>query len=98
MPFPDSVPATGPRSARPAPASGCGRAGTLAVPERSRWLCWAGLVFFGLGVALYGLALARFDRREVRTGADDHWIAGGALSISAAVSGIDHRGRAKAAA
>ncbi|MFE4368068.1 tellurite resistance/C4-dicarboxylate transporter family protein [Streptomyces sp. NPDC056835] len=58
-------------------------ASTLAVLERSRWLCWASLVLFGLGVALYGLALAHFDRREVRTGAGDHWVAGGALSISA---------------
>ncbi|MFJ1579060.1 tellurite resistance/C4-dicarboxylate transporter family protein [Streptomyces sp. NPDC088182] len=58
-------------------------ASTLAVLEGSRWLCWASLVLFGLGVALYGLALTHFDRCEVRTGAGDHWVAGGALSISA---------------
>ncbi|MEV6421283.1 hypothetical protein [Streptomyces sp. NPDC051662] len=34
-------------------------------------------------MALYGLALAHFDWRQVRTGAGDHWVAGGALSISA---------------
>ncbi|MFE4639973.1 tellurite resistance/C4-dicarboxylate transporter family protein [Streptomyces sp. NPDC056730] len=55
---------------------------TLALLQGARWLCWASLVLFGLGVALYGLALAHFDRREVRTGAGDHWVAGGALSIS----------------
>jgi hypothetical protein len=58
-------------------------AGTLAVPFRLPWLCWAGLVLFVLGLALYGMALVRFDLREVRAGAGDHWIAGGALSISA---------------
>lgn len=57
-------------------------AATLAVPDRLPWLCWAGLALFLLGLVLYGMALARFDLREVRTGAGDHWIAGGALSIS----------------
>ncbi len=58
-------------------------AGTLAVPDRLPWLCQAGLSLFLLGLVLYGMALARFDLREVRSGAGDHWVAGGALSISA---------------
>ncbi|MEU9102311.1 hypothetical protein AB0D31_32395, partial [Streptomyces sp. NPDC048361] len=43
----------------------------------------AALVAFGLGIFLYGEALVRFDFREVRTGAGDQWIAGGAPAISA---------------
>lgn len=58
-------------------------AATLAVPVRLPWLCRAGLLLFLVGLALYAMALARFDLREVRVGAGDHWVAGGALSISA---------------
>lgn len=58
-------------------------AATLAVPGRLPWLCRAGLAFFLLGLVLYAMALIRFDLREVRVGAGDHWIAGGALSIGA---------------
>ena len=48
-----------------------------------RWLAWAALAAFGLGIVLYGEALVRFDVRQVLTGAGDHWIAAGALAISA---------------
>ncbi|CAM5554217.1 tellurite resistance/C4-dicarboxylate transporter family protein [Streptomyces tanashiensis] len=41
------------------------------------------LVLFLLGLVLYADALARFDVRQVVTGAGDHWIAGGAMAISA---------------
>ncbi|MFD3451499.1 hypothetical protein ACFWVC_04890 [Streptomyces sp. NPDC058691] len=58
-------------------------AATLAVAWRLDWLCLPALVFLVLGVVLYGVALTRFDRREVRTALGDHWIAGGALSINA---------------
>jgi Voltage-dependent anion channel len=34
------------------------------------------------GLALYARAVARFDRRELRDGAGEHWVAGGALAIS----------------
>ncbi|WMX48547.1 tellurite resistance/C4-dicarboxylate transporter family protein [Streptomyces roseicoloratus] len=57
-------------------------AGTLA-PRYGRGFAWAGLVLFALGLVLYGDALARFDFRQVVTGAGDQWVAGGALSLSA---------------
>ncbi|MFF5704958.1 hypothetical protein ACFY7H_20970 [Streptomyces sp. NPDC012794] len=43
----------------------------------------AALACFCLGLLLYGLALARFDFHEIVGGAGDHWVAGGALSITA---------------
>ncbi|MFJ2232735.1 tellurite resistance/C4-dicarboxylate transporter family protein [Streptomyces sp. NPDC087859] len=56
---------------------------TLAAAESTAWLAHAALVLFWLGLVLYGLALARFDLRQVTAGAGDHWVAGGALAISA---------------
>ncbi|MGW8328720.1 tellurite resistance/C4-dicarboxylate transporter family protein [Streptomyces sp. NPDC055897] len=58
-------------------------AATLSLADGAAWLGWAALVAFGLGLVLYGEALVRFDFREVREGAGDQWIAGGALAISA---------------
>ncbi|GHI05519.1 hypothetical protein Scel_38400 [Streptomyces cellostaticus] len=58
-------------------------AATLAAAGATAWLAHAALVLFWLGLVLYGLALARFDPRQVFEGAGDHWIAGGALAISA---------------
>ncbi|MFJ2831805.1 tellurite resistance/C4-dicarboxylate transporter family protein [Streptomyces sp. NPDC087263] len=56
---------------------------TLAAAVGADWLAHAALVLFWLGIVLYGVAFARFDIREVGTGAGDHWIAGGALAVSA---------------
>ncbi|MFD5626128.1 tellurite resistance/C4-dicarboxylate transporter family protein [Streptomyces sp. NPDC127072] len=56
---------------------------TLAAAVGADWLAHAALVLFWLGIALYGVAFVHFDIREVVTGAGDHWIAGGALGISA---------------
>ncbi|MGW0768516.1 tellurite resistance/C4-dicarboxylate transporter family protein [Streptomyces sp. NPDC002676] len=56
---------------------------TLAAAEATAWLAHAALVMFFLGLVLYGVALARFESRQVLEGAGDHWIAGGALAISA---------------
>jgi tellurite resistance protein TehA-like permease len=58
-------------------------AATLAAAQTTAWLAHAALALFWLGLVLYGLALARFDHRQVVEGAGDHWIAGGALAISA---------------
>ncbi|MFE0434660.1 tellurite resistance/C4-dicarboxylate transporter family protein [Streptomyces nigra] len=58
-------------------------AATLAATARAPWLAHAALVLFWLGLLLYAVALTRFDRREVVRGAGDHWMAGGALAISA---------------
>ncbi|MYS89381.1 MULTISPECIES: membrane protein [Streptomyces] len=56
---------------------------TLAAAESAAWLAHAALVLFWLGLVLYVLALARFDVRQVAEGRGDHWLAGGALAISA---------------
>ncbi|MCX5092319.1 tellurite resistance/C4-dicarboxylate transporter family protein [Streptomyces sp. NBC_00365] len=58
-------------------------AATIAAAESAAWLAHAALVLFWLGLVLYGFALARFEWRQVITGAGDHWIVGGALSVSA---------------
>ncbi|MFF7756380.1 tellurite resistance/C4-dicarboxylate transporter family protein [Streptomyces griseorubiginosus] len=56
---------------------------TLAAAESAAWLAHTALVLFWLGLVLYGVALFRFDPRQVLEGHGDHWIAGGALGISA---------------
>ncbi|KUO21598.1 hypothetical protein AQJ91_08370 [Streptomyces dysideae] len=56
---------------------------TLAAAETAAWLARVALVLFWLGLVLYGLALPRFDLRQVAEGAGDHWVAGSGLAISA---------------
>ncbi|MFF5804436.1 tellurite resistance/C4-dicarboxylate transporter family protein [Streptomyces sp. NPDC012746] len=58
-------------------------AAVLAAADDADWLARAALAAFCLGLLLYGAALVRFDFREVFRGAGDHWVAGGALAISA---------------
>jgi tellurite resistance protein TehA-like permease len=58
-------------------------AGTLANTGQGDWLAWAALVLCLAGVLLYVLALLCFDAGQVLTGHGDHWIAAGALAISA---------------
>lgn len=58
-------------------------AASLADALHQEALARAALVGFCLGLLLYPAALLRFDLREVVGGAGDHWVAGGALSISA---------------
>ncbi|MFD3696291.1 hypothetical protein ACFWUZ_09015 [Streptomyces sp. NPDC058646] len=58
-------------------------AAVLAAEGRGDWLAWAALAASCLGLLLYAAALVRFDFREVAGGAGDHWVAGGALAISA---------------
>ncbi|MEU6522089.1 tellurite resistance/C4-dicarboxylate transporter family protein [Streptomyces sp. NPDC046924] len=55
---------------------------TLAAAESAAWLARVALVLFWSGLVLYGLALFRFDPRQVLEGAGDHWVAGGAIAIS----------------
>ncbi|MFD9568505.1 hypothetical protein ACFWBI_01530 [Streptomyces sp. NPDC059982] len=55
----------------------------LATAHGLDGLAHAALACFCLGAALYLLALRHFDFREVLRGAGDHWVAGGALSITA---------------
>ncbi|MFF8094288.1 tellurite resistance/C4-dicarboxylate transporter family protein [Streptomyces sp. NPDC016675] len=56
---------------------------TLSATTSTPWLAHASLVPFFLGIVLYLVALFRFDLRQVARGAGDHWVAGGALAISA---------------
>ncbi|MFD5915901.1 tellurite resistance/C4-dicarboxylate transporter family protein [Kitasatospora sp. NPDC058201] len=55
----------------------------VLAPQTTDWLARAALLLFLLGLVLYGDALFRFDLRQVATGAGDHWVAGGAMAISA---------------
>lgn len=56
---------------------------TLAAAESAAWPARAALVLFWLGLILYCFALFRFAPREVTDGRGDHWLAGGALAVSA---------------
>ena len=56
---------------------------SLGEATGTAWLAHTAMVLFWLGLALYVVALLRFDLREVVVGRGDHWIAGGALGISA---------------
>ena len=47
------------------------------------WPLWLALGAFVLGLALYAAVLAHFDFSELRKGEGDHWMACGALAISA---------------
>ncbi|MFH9982651.1 tellurite resistance/C4-dicarboxylate transporter family protein [Streptomyces sp. NPDC017179] len=58
-------------------------AATLARTQGVAWPAYAALVLFWTGLALYVFALCCFDLRQLFEGHGDHWIAGGALAISA---------------
>ncbi|MFG2988102.1 tellurite resistance/C4-dicarboxylate transporter family protein [Streptomyces sp. NPDC048257] len=58
-------------------------AASLAAADHQDWLARSALATFCLGLLLYLAALFRFDLHEVVGGAGDHWVAGGALSLSA---------------
>jgi tellurite resistance protein TehA-like permease len=60
---------------------------TLAVSYRAGWLVSAAVPALILGLALYVFTAARFDLRELVTVHGDHWVAGGALAISALAAG-----------
>lgn len=64
-----------------------GLAATLAASYRLGWLFILALVICLAGLASYVLAAVRFDPGAVATGAGDHWVAGGALAISALAAG-----------
>jgi tellurite resistance protein TehA-like permease len=62
-------------------------AATLAADQHARWLLYAALAPFLLGVAFYVFVLSRFDFAQLLIGRGDHWITGGALAISALSAG-----------
>lgn len=65
-----------------APQSLAVLASLLAGRADRGWAALAALVPFVLGLALYVPIVWRFDARQLRDGAGDHWISGGALAIS----------------
>src|SRR5262245_4636221 len=62
-------------------------AALLAEHERAPWLLDMAFAPFLLGLAFYVFVISRFDLRQLTTGHGDHWIAGGALAISALAAG-----------
>jgi tellurite resistance protein TehA-like permease len=60
---------------------------TLAITYRAGWLVSTAVAVLVLGLAFYVFTAARFDLHELFTGHGDHWVAGGALAISALAAG-----------
>jgi tellurite resistance protein TehA-like permease len=60
----------------------------LAVAYHARWLLTGAALLVVLGLVFYIFTLARFDLRQLIDGQGDHWIAGGALAISALSLGL----------
>ena len=58
-------------------------AASLADRSGSRWLTVGALLLFAFGIGAYAFVLTRFEFSQLRTGAGDHWVSGGALAISA---------------
>ena len=61
---------------------------TLSAAYRAWWLLSVAALLLLLALALYVFTLARFDLRQLLLGQGDHWIAGGALAISALSAGV----------
>ncbi len=66
-----------------APESLAGVAALLAHQDRATWLVFPALALAACGLALYAEALHKFDFEQLRDGLGDHWVAGGALAITA---------------
>jgi hypothetical protein len=62
-------------------------AAALAAREDARWLLFAGLAPFVLGLAFYAFVIRSFEIRQLAVGRGDHWITGGALAISTLAAG-----------
>jgi Voltage-dependent anion channel len=58
-------------------------AARLARDQRLLWLAAASLAGLVFALCLYVAVVVRFDRGQLRSAAGDHWVAGGALAISA---------------
>ena len=56
---------------------------TLAGDWGEQWLLYAALVCASIAIALYPYTASKFHLRELLIGGGEHWIAGGALAISA---------------
>lgn len=55
----------------------------LAGSGHAAWLWYFALVLAASGVAAYPIVLRRFSLHQLLSGRGDHWIAGGALAVSA---------------
>ncbi|MDF3320087.1 tellurite resistance/C4-dicarboxylate transporter family protein [Rhodococcus sp. C3V] len=60
---------------------------TLAATTTAHWIAIPSAVAFVLGLAFYVLVLVRFSLNQLRVGAGDHWVFGGALAISTLAAG-----------
>jgi tellurite resistance protein TehA-like permease len=60
--------------------------GTLANAGRPLWCLAASALLLLPGLVAYGVVLARFEARQLLVGHGDHWVAGGALALSALVT------------
>lgn len=54
----------------------------LAEQQGTKWPAFMAMLPFAAGLCAYPVVLARFDLDQVRRGAGDQWVAGGALAIS----------------
>ncbi|NMM87978.1 hypothetical protein B2J88_27085 [Rhodococcus sp. SRB_17] len=61
--------------------------GTLAATTTAHWIAIPSSAAFLLGLGFYVLVLVRFSFNQLRIGAGDHWVFGGALAISTLASG-----------
>jgi voltage-gated anion channel len=60
----------------------------LAIAYRAGWLLDGAVLLLLLALAFYVFTAVRFDLRQLFTGHGDHWIAGGALAISALYAAV----------
>lgn len=57
-------------------------AARLAHETGHRWELYAAAAAYALGLVAYGMAVSRFDLRQILGGAGDQWVLAGALAIS----------------
>jgi tellurite resistance protein TehA-like permease len=62
-------------------------AATVGIAEHASWLVVVALIPLALGLPFYVFVLMRFDLHQLVVGRGDHWVAGGALAISALACG-----------
>ncbi len=60
---------------------------TLAATTTAHWIALPSAAAFVLGLGFYVLVLVRFSFNQLRVGAGDHWVFGGALAISTLAAG-----------
>lgn len=65
-----------------APQSVAVLAAALAERLTLTWLAFGAFLPFAFGLGVYVFALTRFDFSQLRTGAGDQWVSGGAIAIS----------------